>query len=149
MPSGINKNYLIVLFLMMACFAVAQPNVKIIASSQARIGLSTAVNVQIISKNISGPARVCLNIPQGWELEKFPGEFASVSQSKNHVRIVWLEYPKLDTIDVVFLLKLPSNQSLGNFEITGWMDYMDSGKPRKVEMKAHTFKVVKYYSRIQ
>jgi len=149
MHLGINKQFLLVQLLFISCVVYSQPNAKIIAPSQARIGLSTTVNVQILSKNITGPARITINVPDNWDLEKYPGEIATVSQSNNQVRAIWLEFPRKDTVDVVFMLQLPTTNEKGNFMLSGWMDYMENGNPKRVEINQHTFKVVKYYTRIQ
>jgi hypothetical protein len=149
MPLEINKSYLVIQLIFLSFILNAQPKANISASSQVRIGMNATVYIQVTNCNFTGPSRITINVPKGWELEKYPGEMASVSQTNNQVRIVWFEFPQKDTVDVVFMLQLPKTQEKGKFPINGWMDYTDNGKLKRFEISDHTFRVVKYYTRIQ
>jgi hypothetical protein len=149
MHFGINK-LVISLCFSLGCYSLfSQPRLSLVGPNQARIGISTTAKVQIISSSIHGPARASIDIPQGWSLENYPGESASVSQTGSQIKIVWLEFPIRDTLEVVFLLKIPESANKGTYAISGYFDYISEGKAKKLAIPAHSYKVLKYYTRVQ
>jgi hypothetical protein len=149
MHLGINKLLLSFCFSVLYSALSSQPTVKLSGPDQAQIGMGTTAKVRIINTNIHGPARISINVPEAWKLENYPGELASVSQSGNQIKIIWLEFPMTDTVDVVFLLKIPENMNKGNYSINGYFDYFKNDKVMKLAVPPHTYRVHKYYTRVQ
>ncbi len=149
MHFGINKLIFFFCFLLGSVKLYAQPIVSLTGPSQARIGMGTSAVVRVINNSIHGPARASIHIPKDWILELYPGELASVSQSGNQIKIIWLEFPIRDTVEVAFLLKIPENENKGTHSINGTFDYVKDGNIKSVSIPQHSYKVFKYYTRVQ
>ncbi|MEZ5172987.1 MAG: hypothetical protein R2850_05655 [Bacteroidia bacterium] len=148
MPSGINKLILLSFFTVLISSLKAQPEIVLSGPDQIKIGTSTVIKISLTgTKLINGPARLELNIPEGWQIENYPGEVASFTQDGNIARVVWLEFPSRDSLNISAMIRLPSKEDTGSFSITGSFDYLDKGKPKTISTLPKTIRISRYFSR--
>ena len=140
-------NKLLILVFLITSALVAQPSVRLSGPTQARIGLSSGLNAKIESKGISGIVRLEIELPAGWTFEPYPGELASISQSGNRLRVIWMEFPQREVINVALMLKIPSDAPVGHVDLKGHLDYFIQGKKQRISIPAFDLRVVKYFTR--
>ncbi len=147
MPSEINK-LLCFLWLLASAALSAQPVLSLSGPDQIKIGTSTIVKVLIDkTKNLDGPARLEMIIPDNWTIENYPGEVASFKQQGNKATIVWLEFPTRDSLSVTAMLKLPSKAETGQFMVSATFDYFENDQPRKLRANPKKITISRYFSR--
>jgi len=147
MRSGISK-MIGILWVLASLPTIAQPVVTLSGPDQIKIGTSTIVKVFIDkTTNLSGPARLELEIPENWVVENYPGEIATFKQKGNKATIVWLEFPARDSVSITAMLKLSSKSETGSFMVNACFDYFEKGQIKKVKAQAKQITISRYFSR--
>ncbi len=148
MHLGINRLFASIAIIMFALTADAQNKIILEAGSQARVGSSTVLNSFIVNQNkISGPAKLSIILPDDWLVESYPGEPFSIKQTGNEVKVIWLEFPKSDTIKVSVLIDFPKNQKAGSFNMKSELTYLENGKKMRIVSNPVEITLKKFFSR--
>lgn len=148
MPSGINKLILLTFLTGFISGLRAQPEIKLSGPDQIKIGTSTIIKISLTgTKLINGPARLELEIPEGWQIENYPGEVATFKQDGNIARVIWLEFPSRDSLNISAMLRLPSKEETGTFIITGRFEYLEKGITREITTSPKRIRISRYFSR--
>ncbi|MEX1189355.1 MAG: hypothetical protein WED33_08860 [Bacteroidia bacterium] len=136
------------LLLIFAIETKAQTTVVLSAVPQAKVGTSTNITTKIVNiKGIKGPARLTIALPKGWKLENYPGETAPIKQDENTLKVIWLEFPQKDTVNVSTLINLPQGQDPGVYQLKAEFTYLESGKEIKISSTPIRIILKKYFSR--
>jgi hypothetical protein len=126
----------------------AQPELELKGPEQIKIGTSTIVKVVLKKLNtVDGPARLSLELPEGWIIENYPGEVAEFHQQGRIARVVWLEFPSVDSLSITAMLRLPSKNETGSFNVTSQFEYLKNGKKSSAVARPKTIKISRYFSR--
>ncbi len=133
--------------ILLASSLSAQPEFSMTGPSQARFGMSTSINFQIIRNNIIGPVRLVAEVPEGWSYITPFVESALYSQTGQHVRAVWLDFPIKDTVLCSMQLSIPETHR-GNVVIKAHLEYFSNGEKKQVGCAPFPLNVRKYYSRL-
>jgi hypothetical protein len=150
MCSKNSRLILIIVCFCSACICKAQ-SLNLKGGAVARPGYTSALQLEIVRGELSGPVRFSMPLPANWKVEA-PYESKSVSllPSRDELQLVWLDFPLQDTLRYMLGFNLPNDQQLEPVTLTGSLNYFDSnGTLRKVSPASHTFKVLRYFSRYQ
>lgn len=143
--------YALVLIIGLNQFANCQSSARITGVGHGRPGFNAGLNIEIVRGEISGPARVKLNLPKDWKANSYGfDKRASLQEKAGETTILWLSMPILDTVRYSFDVRIPDSQALQLVSIGGMLEYFNSdGKKKTIPITSHQIKMMKYYSRYQ
>jgi hypothetical protein len=141
------SNSLHFLFLLMSFSSlIAQPQIELRGSKQARPGYGAGLKLKIARNGVTGLMRFVCNIPKDCSVNELNVSSATISTSENEMRAVWLSVPLRDTIFQEWEMKIPEDAK-GKYTISGHLEYFKDGVKKSVPCNSIEIHLSPFFTR--
>ena len=143
----LKNNSLIFLCLLLSFSSlIAQPQIELRGSKQARPGYGAGLKIKIARNGVTGLMRFVSNVPKDCSINELNVSSATISTSDNEMRAVWLSVPLKDTIFQEWEMKIPEDAK-GKYTINGHLEYFKDGVKKSVPCNSIEIQLSPYFTR--
>lgn len=142
----LRSNNILFVFLFWSCSMLAQPEIELTGSLQARPGYGAGLKIKIARNGITGPMRFVSEIPKGCTVNELKISSATLTTSGNELRAIWLSVPLRDTIVQQWEMKIPEDAK-EKFVISGHLEYFKDGIKKTVTCNSIEIHLSTYFTR--